>query len=582
MGATSKGYWVFGVLFCALLAGRAGAANAVFIPGAAGGSTLSGGSLEVQGASGRIDIPITFAMANLGQSLNVSGATATDSTVYTLLNSTIPSINSVLQLSDPHTGNSLGTIQLDAQLSDIAYSNGQLYGVGSSSTSLQIDTIAANGATHNVLSQAMSSSTATWRLSGVANGSGLLAARGSFSSSNVPGFVIDPSSFSVSQITLSGTANSQLNDTVINAAGNTVTSIASQQTNTSFPGGTSLGNVASNARYGTSSSGNAVSDEFNYNYSPTLPAVIQTIWNPTVSPLVGGADGLTRTAQVVSVSGPITISNFVKPDGTTLSNVVATNQITQFKGAPLFGSTPFNVSIQNNAPGDLSTRIVGQATATLNLGIAQRGVYSIQSTPSIAADYSYGTTVDQGRAVQARNVGGASFAYDPASSNLVGNGDAALSGAGWQGKSGSLFVSQIVNADSSDHSFEFSPFSNFPAGMRQFLQEPTPNSPMQLSFTYNLLFSTSANDDIQIFLNTVLVADVVPTSTSALTFQTQINDPTLENLSNAVLLIQATTSGNSGVIEVGNISLTAVPEPVGALILVVVGAVICARRSRKF
>ncbi|HEX3356547.1 MAG TPA: hypothetical protein VHS31_06150 [Tepidisphaeraceae bacterium] len=567
------GFWVV-----AIFTMDAFAANATFVPGSVSGSSVLAGLIEVQGSSGRITVPLTFqtGTVNSSQSLNVVGATSTDSTTYTLLTSSTPSVNSVLLLNDPHTGVSLGTIQLDARLGDIAYTNGQLYGIGSNSTALQIATISADGTTHNVFNQPVSSSTAIWRLSGVGNGSGLLAGRGSFSSGTLQGSLIDPTSFSVSAITLAGQGSNQLKDMVINAAGSMVASVAvGTQTLTSFPSGASLGPIAGSAQYRTETFSNAVSDEFNYNYLPTLPGAASISWNATSTPLVGLNDGLTRTPQVFSASGPFMIKNYVAPDATVLSNVTVSNQITQASGP-----TPFVISVQNSAPGDLSNRVVGRGTATLDLATAQRGFYQVLGSASVTADYSYGTTVDHGRPVQSSGGSLFQFAYEPISSNLVGNGDAALGNAGWDGSLGGLFFPQLVTPNLRDHSFILSSGSS-PIAMRQSLQLPTPNSAMQLSFTYNLTAPPSGTtNEIQVFLNSILVADVLPTSTSVQTFQTTIDNPSLENLANPILLFQDSSSFG-GQVEVGNISLSAVPEPMmSSLLLLAVGAQ-CLRRLRR-
>jgi len=572
------------IAVAAAAAPTARAVNAVYNPGFVSGSNFTGGNVEVQGSSGQLDLPVTFQTAPVDffLSFSVAGATANDTTAYTLLTPLQPSSNSSLLMEDPHTGAYLGTVALNARFSDIAYTNGQLYGIGSSSTSLQVSTIAANGATQVVLNQTMPGSGGTWRLSGAADGSALLAARAFFSSSNVPGFVVNPTSLAVSQITLSGTASTQLDDNVINQPANAVASIGgTQQVLTAFPGGGALGNVPGNARYGTAFISNTVSDEFKYNYSPSMAAVMQTTWNLTASPLVGTTDGLTRQPQVVTVSGPISISNYVTPDGTTLSNVAVTNQIAQYMG-PQFGHTPFVTSAQNVPASDLSNRNVGQGSASLDLSKAERGLYDVHLTSSATADYSYASTVDSNRFVQTGTLGSIEFAYDPISNNLVGNGDAYLNGAGWQGMSGSLssFQSQWVNSDPTNHCFVLIPQASYPSSMRQFLQQTTPDGPMSLSFTYDLrTLPTGGTDEIQAFLNGVLVADLMPSNSSLQTFQTEIDDPTLENASSVVLMFRTTSTAASGnFIDIGNISLTSIPEPTTGLLMMIPAAFMLRRR----
>jgi hypothetical protein len=570
-----------------MLARSANGAVAVYIPGFAAGSSYSGGTIQVQGSTGRINVPVTFGSAavDFSKAYSVAGATSSGTVGYTLLAGASPSTNSTLILSDVETGAYLTTRQLDASLSDIAYTNGQIYGIGATSTALQVVSIGTDGKTHSVINQSMPSSTAPWRLSGVSSGSGLLAARGSFSATNLPGYVIDPVAASVSQIALSGTANSPLNDMVINTAGSAVTAIGPfSQPITSYPGGVAQGSVPSNARYGTGFVSNSVSDEFNFNYLPTLPAAAQTMWNATISPLQGVTDGLTRTPQVVSLDGPVTISNHVAPDGTTLSNVAAVLQVSQFFGTG-FGHTPFVTSVTNAAPADFSDRVIGQASASLDLATAERGLYSVGVSPNLTADYSYAATVDHGRAVQAVGAAGTQFAYEPISANLVGNGDAFLNGAGWQGYQGSSpsFQSQVVNSDPANHTFYLTTQAGFPAAIRQFLQLPTPNAPMFLSFTYGIRSDLPGGpDDLRVSLNGVLLGDITASGTSLQTFQTEIDDPSLMNQANVVLMFQSSTTGPVNFLNVGNISLTAVPEPAMAssLLAIACGSALLRRRSR--
>jgi hypothetical protein len=107
------------------------AANAVYLPSFETGGTLetSVAHIEVQGASGRIDVPLQFSASPYNGSLaaySTEGATGTDSQLYTLVNSAVPAQNSIILLSDPHSGANLGSIQLNTRVSDIAFTNGQL------------------------------------------------------------------------------------------------------------------------------------------------------------------------------------------------------------------------------------------------------------------------------------------------------------------------------------------------------------------------------------------------------------------------------------------------------------------------
>jgi hypothetical protein len=107
---------------------------------------------------------------------------------------------------------------------------------------------------------------------------------------------------------------------------------------------------------------------------------------------------------------------------------------------------------------------------------------------------------------------------------------------------------------------------------------------MALSFTYFLNdFPNSTPDAIQVFLNGTEIADVMATSNSIESFQTVITDPALENLSNAVIMFKATSTDPSGdFVDIGNISLTAVPEPASAaLIIIGTSGLLCRHRRSK-
>jgi hypothetical protein len=537
--------------------------------------------------NGRIDLPVDIQTVNISPSqmglYTVAGATSNGSTLYTLLSSGFPSKKSILVANDAHSGAYLGQIQLSVRLSDIAYTNGQLYGTINGSNQLQIDTIAANGATQSIFSQAAVSS-GNWRLSGVSSGNTLLAADNSSTLSGGTGFVINPSTLQISQIAIAP-SRGPLAETVINSAGNSFTAITDIDQNVaSFPGGVAQGTRSASTTYGSSFIENVVSDEFNYTYLASMPAVARTAWQPTVS-AVGSFDGLIRLPQQVTVSAPITINNHIAPDGVTMSNVVPTNVSVNAYG--LGGSdiisVPYTYSVQSDAPGDLSDRVIAQASATVDLTNAPKGTYYALTDILLDGDYSYGSTTDHDRPIQTDNSNAlVGFAYDPVSSNLVGNGDASLQGAGWEESIYTPAFTTGVFTRASAKSFALIPAANEPSALRQTLQLPTPGTPMLLSFTYFLeLFPNASPDDIQVFLNGVELADLTVSSGSVQTFQTLVTDPALENLSNASLMFRATTTDPSeSFVDVGNISLTGVPEPASGGLVVFAAAALCCRRIR--
>jgi hypothetical protein len=180
----------------------------------------------------------------------------------------------------------------------------------------------------------------------------------------------------------------------------------------------------------------------------------------------------------------------------------------------------------------------------------------------LTGNYAYGPTVDQSRVIDNPAGGGTPIAYDPVSSNLVGNGDLTLGTAGWEANP---FASDPFAY--SNHSVQLTPGSGLqlrpvaanPYELRQFLQIPTPDDAMVLAFTYGLTQASTAN--LSVYLAGELVASITPTDFSAHTFQTTITDPALENLDNAELRFQDT---GIGTLYLSNFSLTAVPEPASA------------------
>jgi hypothetical protein len=177
------------------------AADAVFIPSPTSGPTNYGGvSIEVQGWNYSIDVPVNFSTGPVSPAdpdLSPNGAAGTDYDPFS------PKTDSYLDVNDPHTGAILEEEQLSARLSDIAYTNGSLYGVladptaPGSQTPLQIVSIAANGKTQSVVNQSEPYSTSQWRLSGIVGGDTLLAVQNSFTAPAVSK-VIDPAAKGVS------------------------------------------------------------------------------------------------------------------------------------------------------------------------------------------------------------------------------------------------------------------------------------------------------------------------------------------------------------------------------------------------
>ena len=390
-----KAIAVIGASCSALIATTAHAINAVFIPDTEPLGTITRSKIEVQGFNGRLDFPgiyqgIPFTLAN--EEETVVGATANDSIVYTLLSPAALSTSSIIIENDAHTGALLGTIQLPGIFTDIAYTNGQLYGAQSVPASnhtqtLQISSIASNGATQPVLTQSTSSfSSINWRLSGVVNGDSLLMAP-SFPASTITAETFVPSTPATPPTTFSLPIGS-VSDTVIHADGASVTNL-STQTDYTYPGGAKIGPRPPGSNY----SGSISSDEFSYTYASSQSA-FATISAP-FDTFLGTHDGLYRTPQIVTASEVISLENGVAPDNTTLSNFAANNVLHQTAGTPL----PFTIQETDAAPGSFTLRSIATANISVNLATATHGIYGIGANSNLTADYTTGATTQTSRPV---------------------------------------------------------------------------------------------------------------------------------------------------------------------------------------
>ena len=82
--------------------------------------------------------------------------------------------------------------------------------------------------------------------------------------------------------------------------------------------------------------------------------------------------------------------------------------------------------------------------------------------------------------------------------------------------------------------------------------------------------------DLQVFLNGTLIEDLTSTASTSSHFQAEIDDPSVQNLSNAYLTFVASTNSLAQ-LTLDNVSLTAVPEP-ASLSLLVGGLALAIRR----
>jgi hypothetical protein len=370
-------------------------------------------------------------------------------------------------------------------------------------------------------------------------------------------------------------------DTVINLAGNVVTLNAlGGQAQYAYPSGTFQTQTGPLGIYPTS----VVSDEFTYNYPASDPAYanlgLVTSGGSSSGPFFLGYDRLIRALP--NFTAQVELENGVAPDGATLSNVgVAAGQQLMIQQS---GPSPLQISETPAAPGNFSERNVSTDTISLSPG-AQRAVYGFgPAANALVADYTYGGTTDIGRPIS-YPAGAFQFAYDPISSNLVGNGDFSLGTAGWEANnnyslSGSLYGNGLVSVDNGKVALQPNPQSSY--ALRQLLQLPTADEPMLLAFDYNAFSAlppaSESSVELQVYLGNTLVGSLIADSTATQQDQITITNPALEKLNGAYLTFAASGNEGNGV-ALADISLTAIPEP-SSLGLLVTGAAF-ARRPRR-
>jgi len=533
------------------------------------------GDISVQGFNGPMALPVVQEVPIYGDGIPVGGS-ASNTALYGLFNPSTSNANSTISINDAQSGAYEGSIALNGAVSDIAYTNGQLYGLQVNSASIQIVSVSNTGTITPLVTQtATTPGGVTWRLSGAVNGDSLLATALPTFTAPTSAYIIDPASSQVSPFTFSPalTENGINSETIINVAGNAVTLNAlGQQLQYDYPSGSNGVQIPTPGQYPFG----VVSDEFTYNYAPTNPAYVTLAYSSSVP---YGYDNLLRTPPNFTIQ--TMTNNGAAPDGTTISNVaVASGQqlLTQQSGPSVL-----QINETASAPGSFSNRIVATDTISLSAG-AQRGIYSYAFTPNaLTGDYTYGTTTDYARVVSTPPYGGIQFAYDPVSSNLVGNGDFTLGTAGWESNSHWSQLSTNYSNQSVDlynGALVLEPSSSSTYAVRQLLQLPTSGSPMLLSFDYNALVDRSPaslyNVDLKIYLNSTLLGELDTDSTTMQNYQSVIDDSSLQNLSGAYLTFVASGTGANGV-ELDNISLTAVPEP-ATLGVLLVGLALAHRR----
>jgi hypothetical protein len=501
---------------------------------------------------------------------NISGVSSDGTTVSTLQTPTGNS-STITQWSAV-TDAALPSITVPIQLSDIAYTNGGLYGVVSRSDALQIVSISSSGAITTLLTQPLATLGNHWRLSGAAAGSQLLVI-GQSTTPNAVATLINPATSAVSSFTLPSSAGlpaarGALSDMVINLADSSVALIQTPdvpiaQAQLHLPDGALITHLTSPNFYSTIFHLSTVmSDEFSFAYNPTHNAVVQTGVTATSS----SWNQLYRTPIAWTGSANELLTNGAAPDGTTLSNVSAPNAFR------ITSPSPIQSTITATGNGTFSNQTLATGAFSINLQNAARGLYTIDSGAALSANYAYNGATDVGRTVKTAVYQTLSFAYDPISSNLVGNGDFELSNFGWQDVSNPSFVGTpdvVSDGPAGNHAPWLTPSTAQPVILAQTLQMETASTPMLLAFDYRLNSFPGGTAAIDLSLNGTVVGhvDLTSASTTYSHYQVLLTDPSLQNLNNAVFEVETTAIGNSAWVYLDNFSLTAVPEPASLSLL---------------
>jgi hypothetical protein len=341
-----------------------------------------------------------------------------------------------------------------------------------------------------------------------------------------------------------------------------------------LPSGTTRGVLTNGASYGVSGvqSQPLFSDEFNYAWDPSKNGV-QTTGISTTTPTM--FNKLYRTPFVWQGSATATLSNGIAPDGTTITNVVAANP---FRTS---GPVAMQASVTPSAAGTFSARTIGTGSFSVDLNGSPRGLYTIDTHMPLTGTYAHGGVTEDGRTIDNLRYSSQGFAYDPISSNIIGNGDFELSNYGWDDVTNPNFVTSpfvIQDGLTTNHVSWITGSET----IRQILEMPTANSAMMLSFDYRLDPFPGGTFALDVMLAGKAVAhvDMTTPSTTFSHYSVLLTDPTLENLSGAELRVQMTENGSAWA-YLDNFSLTAAPEPGTGMLMAIPALGLLRRRGKR-
>jgi hypothetical protein len=188
----------------------------------------------------------------------------------------------------------------------------------------------------------------------------------------------------------------------------------------------------------------------------------------------------------------------------------------------------------------------------LNIDTAQRGVYELTAQIDLRGRYINGGTQSE-RSINVNNSLYYSFAVDPVSANLVGNGDFSLSTYGWNDAGLVVSDSEVT---SRTHVLWMTPYSSSPDEVNQILELPL-SQDMEFSFDYRLREFPGNSCNLLVTLDGITIAEInnIQPSSVYQHFSASITNPSFEGLSGAVLRFQISSIGGSSWFYVDDVNL---------------------------
>ena len=514
-------------------------------------------SVEIDGSTGRICLPPIF----VPSSYKLTGLAAENDTAYLLMTQETgfyPNITTRQQLLTLNlkTNDVINAIDLalasnEPGLFDIMVLNGNVYGswADSQKNIVKIRKIETNGTLTDVLSQGRPGGVSPFQplLAGNAETNSVVLALISSYEIPLPSYsycVIDPTNWTISyQVAESSSAPFNIimrNDGLYLVEDKQPYHFYSSQSILSIPDFSTVENLYSPNTLGLTSSYNTsrkkfTSDEFKFTYDSSFPAVA-TLENSNYSGTDIKSNRLFRQGQI-GWHADSNISNFAMPEETSIDNV-GLNNFSWLQSA----GTPVQITTTLEPPGNLSLCKLMHNEFELNIDTAQRGIYNLTAQIDLQGRYTIGNT-QSNHSIHVNNSLVYSFAVDPVNGNLVGNGAFDLSTYGWN--NANLVVSDS-DVSLRPHVLWMTPVDFKPEDVNQVIELPLSEN-MTLSLDYRL--DTFPGDTCNLVITLAgkpiaIINDIQPSSDYT-HFQTSIIDPDFQNLSNAVLRFQLSSTGSS-------------------------------------